>query len=129
MAHLSAALHLKETERSIFLAKDNQVIAYFILSDALREDAKDTIKALRAMGKDVYVCTGECQVTADSYAAQLGIERTAIYSEYKPEQKERLIHDLRSKGHKKEKKIAMVGDAANDSLALTASDFGIAIRS
>lgn len=126
---IKSSLHLKDSERPIFLTKDKRIIAYFVLTDALREDAKATIKALRAMGKDVYVCTGECKSTAEHYASRLDIDPMYIYSQHKIDQKERLIRALQKNGQGKEKKVAMVGDAANDSLALTASNFGIAIKS
>ena len=129
ITRFKSSLRLKDAERPIFFAKDNQIVAYFILSDALRDDAKATIQALQSMRKKVLICTGECRATAAYYASMLGIDINDIYAECKPNEKEKIINELKTIGPRKGKNVAMVGDAANDSLAIAASDFGIAIKS
>ena len=75
------------------------------------------------MGKEVHLCTGADEETAQRYAQALGIKN--IHAECKAIAKTKYVKSLR----KKNRKIAMIGDAANDAQAIAASDFGIAIAS
>lgn len=107
----------------VLVARDNTLLGFMVMTDPLREDAYDAIKALKAMGKKVHLCTGAAKETAHRYARALGIEY--IYAECIAAKKTEYINELRIDGNK----VAMIGDAGNDAEAMAASDFGIAISS
>lgn len=123
-------LELAAGDSLVFLAEETKLIGYIIITDPLRKDAIKTIKTLTDMGKEIHLCTGADEKTAQRYAAALGINK--IYANSVPTERKHgdrskpaYIKWLKSKGHK----VAMVGDAGNDALALAASDLGIAVLS
>jgi len=122
----------------IYLARENKVIGYIVLSDPLRDDAKSVIKTLQNKGKEVHICTGADRETALGYAQLLGIPEENVQAEClamtddtkqdKPSKqisKENYIKQLQADGGK----VAMIGDAGNDALAIASSDLGIAVKS
>jgi len=123
--------HLNPADSVIYLARAQQVIGYIIISDPLRANARLTVDALRQLGKDVYICTGADEVTAHNYARMLGIPAANVAAacagsaETAEHNKKAYINRLKEDGHR----VAMIGDAANDTLAMAASDFSIAIKS
>ena len=88
--------------------------------DELRAEAADAVAALRALGADVVMLTGDNSRTAAALAADAGIGR--VHAGLLPEDKARLIGELRGDG-----RVAMVGDGINDAPALAAADVGIAM--
>lgn len=108
----------------VYVAKGNQVVARFQLSDPLRPDAKAVVKSLQQQGKEVYICTGAPNRTAEIHAKALGIDLKNISVNCSPTQKREFIIKLQ-----KEAPVAMVGDAANDTLPIAQSNLGIAMKS
>lgn len=122
----------KSSDSLIYLARGQEIIGYISINDSLRSDAKRTVDELQRLGKTVHICTGADQKTAIKYAQQLGISTQNVMSGCvgtmtKPGDitKMSYIDRLHREGHK----ISMIGDAANDAIAITKSDFGIAIKS
>ncbi|WP_299698705.1 heavy metal translocating P-type ATPase [uncultured Tateyamaria sp.] len=76
-------------------------------------DAADTVERLREMGFDVHMLTGDSERNATRVAAELGV--THVHAEVDPEAKQDLIEQLQTEG----RKVVMVGDGLNDTLALT----------
>ena len=76
-------------------------------------EAAETIRNLRAMGLGVHMLTGDSLANADRMAAQLDVDD--VHAAVSPEMKQTLIHDLQAEG----RKVLMVGDGLNDTLALT----------
>jgi len=116
----------------IYLARAKKVIGYVVLTDPLRDDALRTVNALKSMKKRIYLCTGADEATALRYAKKLGISPENTYAacvgaDTSPllRNKKSYIQQLRKGGHR----VCMIGDAANDAVAVAASDFGIAIKS
>ena len=108
------------------------MIGCISLKDPLRSDAKLAIRELQRMGKDVRLCTGADLATAKGYAKELGIQENKIFAncigvtqQNNHCSKIHYIEQLQAEG----KRVAMVGDAANDTVAIVKSDFGIAIKS
>ncbi len=127
------AISLKSGEHIVYLARDQQIVGHIILSDPLRPEAKWLVDSIKALGKEVYICTGADKKIAKHYAKQLEIsvenirasQRCSLQKEDNEDDKSTFIKSLRNKGLR----VAMVGDAGNDALAIAASDFGLALRS
>jgi Cu+-exporting ATPase len=106
-----------------FLAVGRESVALFGIADTVKESAARAVKALKSMGLDVVMLTGDNERTAKAIAQTLGID--TVISGVHPEEKEKLVRKLQAEG----KKIIMVGDGINDAPALAAADVGIAIGS
>lgn len=104
---------------SILLA-NGEVAGAIAMRDEPRPDAKAGIEALKRLGAEVVMLTGDNKRTAAAIAAQLGLEPRA---ELLPEDKQRIIGELKASG----KIVAKVGDGINDAPALAAADVGIAM--
>src|SRR6266568_4524295 len=104
------------------LAVDGQPAALIGLADTVKESSGPTVKALKKMGLDVVMLTGDNERTARAIARTLGID--TIFANVRPSEKEDIVRKLQKNG-----KVAMVGDGINDAPALAAADVGIAIGS
>ena len=107
----------------IWLASGQRLLGLLILTDPVRPDSEQAIRALHARGVKVVMCTGDNRVTAEAVAERLGIDE--VHSEVMPEQKLEVIENLQRQGHK----VGMVGDGVNDAPALARADTGFAIGS
>ena len=109
------------------------VIGIIGILDPVKNDAKSTVAALKSMGVDVWMCTGDHELTAQAVAQKVGIDEDNVCSNVKPEGKADLIRRLQKRRVRKgrgkmiENKVAVVGDGINDAVALARSDVGIAI--
>ena len=106
----------------LYLAVGGQLAAVICISDPLREEAKEVISALRALGiTSTVMLTGDSYRTAAAIAAQVGVDdfRAGVL----PADKAEYVARLRREGHT----VLMVGDGINDSPALSEADAGIAI--
>ncbi|TMI10275.1 copper-translocating P-type ATPase, partial [Candidatus Bathyarchaeota archaeon] len=106
-----------------FLAVDRRPVALFGIADTAKETAAGAVRALKSMGLEVVMLTGDNERTAKAIAQTLGID--IVISGVRPDQKEEHIRKLQAEG----KKVVMVGDGINDAPALAAADVGIAIGS
>lgn len=118
------AIFEKEGKTAVLVAIDNTLSGIIAISDTIKVNAKDTIKALKAKGIEVIMLTGDNKRTANAVASQVGIDR--VIAEVLPQQKEEIISKLKTK---EAKVVAMVGDGINDAPALARADLGIAIGS
>ena len=106
----------------LYLAVGGQLAAVICISDPLREEAKEVLSALRALGiTSTVMLTGDSYRTAAAIAAQVGVDdfRAGVL----PANKAEYVARLRREGHT----VLMVGDGINDSPALSEADAGIAI--
>jgi Cu+-exporting ATPase len=97
--------------------------ALIAAADVLKPEAASTVAALRRLGIDVAMLTGDNRVTAEAIARQAGIE--TVIAEVLPDAKAAAIGALRERG----RCVAMVGDGINDAPALAGADVGIAMGS
>ena len=116
----------KEGKTAILVAIDNTLSGIIAISDTIKENAKDAIKALKAKGIEVIMLTGDNKRTANAVASRLSIDR--VIAEVLPQQKEEVIAKLKTK-EGGGRVVAMVGDGINDAPALARADLGIAIGS
>lgn len=105
----------------VYLAADRQLIGFIALRDTLREDAKETLDKLKAVGITPMLLTGDNVYAAAAIAENAGIED--VHANLLPEEKMNIIKEY--SGGKEP--VCMVGDGVNDALALTAADAGIAM--
>ncbi|NTF31231.1 heavy metal translocating P-type ATPase [Rhizobium skierniewicense] len=110
-----------EGKTPLYAAIDGQLAAIIAVADPLKPSSIDAIKALKSMGIEVVMVTGDNARTAKAIALQVGIEK--VVAEVLPQGKVKAIHDLRQGG----KVLAFVGDGINDAPALAEADIGIAV--
>jgi Cu+-exporting ATPase len=113
----------------VFLVKDGgerRLIGRITLADTVREDSREAIARLHALGVTVVMLTGDHESTAKQVAAEVGIDR--IIAGVKPDGKAQTIALLKSELRPGES-IIMIGDGINDAPALAGADLGIAVGS
>jgi Cu2+-exporting ATPase len=105
----------------VYAAADRQLVGAVALADLIREESREAVQALKELGLQVAMLTGDSQAVADWVARELGLD--IVFAEVRPEQKADKMKELQGQG----KVVAMVGDGINDAPALIQADVGIAI--
>jgi Cu+-exporting ATPase len=105
----------------VVLAIDGCAVAAFALADPLRATSATAVAALRALGLQVTLLTGDNLATANVIAAACGI--TDVHAGLSPADKVARVKGLRATGAV----VGMVGDGVNDAAALAAADVGFAM--
>jgi Cu+-exporting ATPase len=106
---------------TMYAAVDGRLAGLIAVADPIRSTSRAAIAALRAMGLDVIMLTGDNQRSADAVARDAGIGR--VVAGVLPEAKVAEISRLQERGNV----VAMVGDGINDGAAIARSDLGFAI--
>lgn len=115
-----------------------RVIGVLGIEDSVKPVASSTVMALKSMGIDVWMCTGDHELTAQAVAANIGIDLENVCANVLPENKADLVTRLQKqkrqrhassflKRNKDEGQVAFVGDGINDSVAMARANVGIAI--
>jgi Cu+-exporting ATPase len=108
---------------AVLLSVDGQAVAVFGVSDPLREDSREAVDRVRALGLEPVVLSGDHESTVLAVVGPLGIRRAIGGST--PLGKADAVRLMQSEGHL----VAMVGDGVNDAAALAQADLGIAMGS
>jgi len=105
----------------LYLSDSRGFLGAIAVEDPIKEGSPEAIAALKKMGLDLVLLTGDNRRSAEAIAGRVGIE--TVVAEVLPEDKTREIERLQGDG----RRVAMVGDGLNDAPALAAADVGIAI--
>lgn len=105
----------------VHLCDDTGWLASFELEEAVREDAAEAVNALREMGVQTWLLSGDRQEAAKAVARSVGIEN--VMAGASPEQKLDAVKNLQAEGFR----LAMVGDGLNDGPVLARADTSFAL--
>ncbi|WP_267642976.1 heavy metal translocating P-type ATPase [Haloarchaeobius amylolyticus] len=109
-----------EGKTVVLVGTEDALEGVIAVSDTIRDDAVETVAALRERGLSVVMLTGDNEGTARAVAEQLGIDE--YRADLLPEDKTDAVAELKEQGT-----VAMVGDGVNDAPALATADVGIAM--
>jgi Cu2+-exporting ATPase len=105
----------------IWFADSKNALAILAIADKIKSSSKNAIGELQSNGIDVFMLTGDNEMTAKAVAESVGIHH--YRAEVLPSQKADFVKQLQGEG----KVVAMVGDGINDSTALAQADVSIAM--
>ncbi|MFY9484887.1 MAG: cation-translocating P-type ATPase [Patescibacteria group bacterium] len=111
----------KEGKTVVLVSEGSKVMGALAVSDKIKDEAPETIKALNNLGIQTIMATGDNRHTAEFVARQLGIKE--VYASLLPDEKVKKIEELKAKFEF----VAMIGDGVNDAPSLAASTVGIAM--
>ncbi len=107
----------------VYVAKENSHIGTIVVSDQLKENIVEDIKALKSLGiKQTIMLSGDNEAAAKKVSEIVGFDK--VYGNLLPQEKvsifEKIIEDKKSR-------VAFVGDGVNDAPVLARADIGIAM--
>ena len=106
----------------MLVAVDGKLTGLVAVADPIRANAREAIEALRKQGLRVIMLTGDNLTTSQIVADAVG-GLDGVHAELKPDDKARIVGELKAAGAK----VAMAGDGINDAPALAAADVGLAM--
>ena len=109
------------SQTALVAAIDGRYAGLLVIADTIKANAADALAELRSRGIRIVMATGDNALTAKTVANELGI--TEVHAEVLPEDKSRLISNLKAQG----RRVAFAGDGINDAPALATADVGIAM--
>lgn len=103
-----------------------QTVAVLGIIDPIKSEAIPTVAAIRRLGIDVWMCTGDDQATALAVARMIGIDEGNVCANALPEGKAQLVARLQDspetvrgkRGNKRQRRVLFCGDGINDAVAL-----------
>ncbi|CAL9061477.1 unnamed protein product [Musa banksii] len=107
----------------VYVGVDSALAGLIYFEDKIREDAPHVVETLSKQGINIYMLSGDKKNATEYVASMVGIDKTKVISEVKPEEKKMFISELQ----KNQKVVVMVGDGINDAAALASADIGIAM--
>lgn len=111
----------EEGKTVVYVMDGDEVIGAIALADIVRQESRDAISKLKAMGIRCIMLTGDAEAVAKSVARELELDE--YFAEVLPDKKAEKVKEVKAEAGF----VAMVGDGVNDAPALVESDLGIAI--
>lgn len=122
--HEVAGSHRRENSEvltQVAVLREGALIGQITLGDRIRDDTSLALKELRSLGLQLKILSGDSTATVNFTAAQLDIPACDAFAEKTPEEKSEIV--------KQEPRALMVGDGANDAVALASAYVGLAVHS
>ena len=107
----------------VFVTANDQLIAAFKLKDELRPQVKTVLQCLLARGKEIVLLSGDRKDKCFQIADELGLAKEQVFYEQLPDDKLKVIEQLKRKGL-----VCMVGDGINDAPAMAKADVSISFN-
>jgi P-type Cu+ transporter len=117
----SATAYQQQARTLVWVARENQALAVFAISDPIKPSTPAAVAALHKLGIRLVMATGDNETTARAIGRELGIDE--IHAGLSPQGKIELIRKLKTGG----RRVAMTGDGINDAPALAEAHVGIAM--
>lgn len=108
----------------VHVAADGEYMGHIVISDEVKEDAAQTIAAMKAQGIRTVMLTGDRKAVGEAVAKELDLDE--VHTELLPGDKVSIVEALLEKTSSKGK-LAFVGDGINDAPVLSRADLGIAM--
>ncbi|MEE3212572.1 MAG: copper-translocating P-type ATPase, partial [Actinomycetota bacterium] len=119
---LAAVAKAEDAGRTaVVVGWDGTARGVLVIADRVRSTSAAAVTALRDLGLEVTLLTGDNERTARAVGSAVGIDR--VLAEVMPDDKDAEVQRLQAQGHV----VAMVGDGINDAPALARADLGIAV--
>ncbi|WP_026512908.1 heavy metal translocating P-type ATPase [Butyrivibrio sp. LB2008] len=111
----------------VYVSYDGKFMGYVVISDVIKESAKDAIAGIKKVGVNKTVMlTGDRKDVAEDVGRQIGIDE--VISQLLPADKVERVEKMLS-SEDNDSKLAFVGDGINDAPVLMRADVGIAMGS
>jgi Cu+-exporting ATPase len=108
---------------ALLLAEGKVLLGILHIGDVVRPDSPEVVRRLQQHGTETWLISGDTGPACQAVAKAVGIPPERVRAECRPEDKVRILGDIRARG----RRVAFVGDGINDSPALAAADLGIAV--
>ncbi len=105
----------------VVLASEGAVLGFVMVADEVKEESRQAVADLHALGMNVVMLTGDDERTARHIASEVGIDE--VVAQVLPHDKREKVLALQGEG----RVVAMAGDGVNDAPALAQADVGIAM--
>ncbi len=115
----------RQGKTAVQIGYDQECAGVIGVADTLKPTSRPAVAALIGLGLDVYLLTGDNEITAAAIAQAAGIPANRVLANILPDQKAATVKKLQAEG----KRVAMVGDGVNDAPALVQANVGLAMGS